>query len=94
MIILFPIHSYVNFLPKGIEYSNIILSDKDMFEECIASGNATLSVITGAVIQAVIPLKLICWHLPELLALMPTAGFSCPTNVDFHKCRHIQMWPH
>ena len=44
--------------------------------------------------QAVIPLKSICWHLPELLALMPAAGFSFPTNVDFHKCRHIQMSPH
>ena len=41
-----------------------------------------------------IPLKSICWHLPELLALMPAAGFSFPTNVDFHKCRHIQMSPH
>ena len=44
--------------------------------------------------QAAIPLKSICWHLPELLALMPAAGFSSPTNVDFHKCRHIQMSPH
>ena len=44
--------------------------------------------------QAVIPLKSICWHLPELLALMSAAGFSSPTNVDFHKCRHIQMSPH
>ena len=35
-----------------------------------------------------------CWHLPELLALMPAAGFSSPTNVDFHKSRHIQMSPH
>ena len=25
---------------------------------------------------------------------MPAAGFSSPTNVDFHKCRHIQMSPH
>ena len=41
--------------------------------------------------QAAIPLKSICWHLPELLALMPAAGFSSPTNVDFLKCRHIQM---
>ena len=30
-----------------------------------------------------------CW-----LALMPAAGFSSPTNVDFHKYRHIQMLPH
>ena len=49
MIILFPIHSYVN-LPKGIEYNNIILSDKDMFEECIARGNATVVVVTGTAI--------------------------------------------
>ena len=25
---------------------------------------------------------------------MPAAGFSSPTNVDFHKCRHMQMSPH
>ena len=43
---------------------------------------------------AAIPQKSICWHLPELLALMPAAGFSSPTNVDFHKYRHIQMSPH
>ena len=29
---------------------------------------------------AAIPLKSICWHLPELLALMPAAGFSSPAN--------------
>ena len=39
---------------------------------------------------AVIPLKSICWHLPKL----PAAGFSSPTNIDFHKCRHIQMSQH
>ena len=45
--------------------------------------------------QATIPLKSICWFLPKLLALMPAAaGISSPTNVDFHKCRHIQMSPH
>ena len=44
--------------------------------------------------QAVIPLKSICWHLPKLLELMPATGFSSPTNVDFPKCRHIQMSPH
>ena len=43
---------------------------------------------------AAIPLKSICWHLPELVALMPAAGFSSPTNVDFHKCCHIQISPH
>ena len=30
----------------------------------------------------------------DLLALMPAAGFSAPTNVDFHQCHHIQMSPH
>ena len=44
--------------------------------------------------QAAIPLKSIYWHLPELLALMPAAGFSSLTNVDFYKCRHIQISPH
>ena len=44
--------------------------------------------------QAAIPLKSICWHLLELLALMSAAGFSSLTNVDFQKCRHIQMSPH
>ena len=29
-----------------------------------------------------------------LNVLMPAAGFSSPTNVDFHKCRHIQMSLH
>ena len=46
------------------------------------------------------PLKSICWHLSEQLALMSAAGFSSPNNVDFHKCliihkcRHIQIAPH
>ena len=42
-------------------------------------------------IMAVIPLKSIWWRFPDLLPSMQAAGFSSPTNVDFHKCRHIQM---
>ena len=45
-------------------------------------------------ITQAIPLKWICRLLPELLASMPAAGFSSPTNVDFLKYRHIQMSPH
>ena len=51
-------------------------------------------VKTSLTKQAAIQLKTICCHLPELLASMPAAGLSSPTNVDFHKCRHIQMSPH
>ena len=45
------------------------------------------ALIEGAYL-AVIPLYKVD------LAIMPAAGFSSPTNVDIHKCRHIEMSPH
>ena len=41
--------------------------------------------------QAAIPIKSICWHLPKLLALMPAAGFSSPTDIDSYMSPHSNV---